>query len=128
MGRPFAGLPPAVAHRQHFREKHTTCPFAPLRGHYLVRTISGVRMLGCAIRFRCKPLEAGMMNPRRLATVPAPLVRSVILATGVVGLLAAFGPAGIQNTGAPPSKDISAPALSTELGLAGGQQRWGAVA
>jgi hypothetical protein len=48
----FAGLPPAVAHRQHFREKHTTCPFAPLRGHYLVRTISGVRMLDCAIRFR----------------------------------------------------------------------------
>src|ERR1700675_825585 len=51
--RAFAGLPPAVAHRQHFREKHTTCPFAPLRGHYLVRTISGVRMLGCAIPFRC---------------------------------------------------------------------------
>ena len=34
-----------------------------------------------------------MMNPRRLSTVPAPLLRSVILATGVVGLLAAFGPA-----------------------------------
>src|SRR3979411_1434985 len=97
----FAGLPPAVAHRQHFREKHTTCPFAPLRGHYLVRTISGVRMLGCAIRFRCKPLEAGMMTPRRLSAVPAPLWRLVILATGVIGLLAAFGPAGIRNTGAP---------------------------
>src|SRR5258708_35018234 len=79
-------------------------------------------MLGCAIRFRCSPLEAGMMNPRRLSTVPAPLLRSVILATGVVGLLAAFGPAGILNTGAAPRKDISAPSLSTEQELAGAPQ------
>lgn len=63
-----------------------------------------------------------MMNPRRLSTVPAPLLRSVILATGVVGLLAVFGPTGIQNTGAAPSKDISAPALFTELELAGTPQ------
>src|SRR6266852_3491927 len=74
-----------------------------------------------------QPLEAGMMNPRRLSTVPAPLLRSVILATGVVGLLAAgllaaFGPAGIQNTGAAPRKDISAPSLSTEQELAGAPQ------
>src|SRR5450759_2793497 len=69
-----------------------------------------------------QPLEAGMMNPRRFSTVPAPLLRSVILATGVVGLLAAFGPAGIQNTGAAPRKDISAPSLSTELELAGAPQ------
>jgi hypothetical protein len=54
-----------------------------------------------------EPLEAGMMNPRRLSTVPAPLLRSVILATGVVGLLAAFGPAGIQNTGAAPPQPSS---------------------
>src|SRR6202140_193445 len=67
-------------------------------------------------------LEAGMMNPRRLSTVPAPLLRSVILATGVVGLLAAFGPAGIQNTGAVPRKDISAPSLSTEQELVGAPQ------
>src|SRR5258708_1432242 len=79
-------------------------------------------MLGCAIRFRCRLLEAGMMNPRRLSTVPAPLLRSVILATGVVGLLAAFGPAGFQNTGAAPRKDISAPSLSTEQELAGAPQ------
>ena len=63
-----------------------------------------------------------MMNPRRLSTVPAPLLRSVILATGVVGLLAALGPAGIQNTGAGPRKDISAPSLSTEQELAGAAQ------
>src|SRR6266705_1633984 len=74
-----------------------------------------------------QPLEAGMMNPRRLSTVPAPLLRSVILATGVVGLLAAgllaaFGPAGIQNTGAAPRKDISAPSLSTKQELAGAPQ------
>lgn len=43
---------PAVAHRQHFGEKDTACPVAPLRGHDVTRTISGVRMLGCAIRFR----------------------------------------------------------------------------
>jgi hypothetical protein len=51
-----------------------------------------------------------MMNPR-LSTVPAPLLRSVILATGVVGLLAAFGPAAIQDTGAVPRQDIRAPSL-----------------
>jgi len=63
-----------------------------------------------------------MMNPRRLLTVPAPLLRSVVLAAGVVGLLAAFGPAGIQNTGAVPRKDISVPSLSTEQELAGAPQ------
>ena len=63
-----------------------------------------------------------MMNPRRLSTVPAPLLRSVILATGVVGLLTAFRPAAIQNTGAAPSKEISASSLSTELALAGAPQ------
>ena len=63
-----------------------------------------------------------MTNPRRLSTVPAPLLRSVVLATGVVGLLAAFGPAGIHNTGAAPPKDISTPSLSTEQELAGAPQ------
>jgi hypothetical protein len=63
-----------------------------------------------------------MMNPRRLSTMPAPLLRSVILATGFVGLLAAFGPAGIHNTGAVPRKDSSAPSLSTEQELAGAPQ------
>jgi hypothetical protein len=62
------------------------------------------------------------MNPRRLSPVPAPLLRSIILATGVVGLLAALGPAGIQNTGAAPRKDISAPSPSTEQELAGAPQ------
>src|SRR6267154_4909887 len=86
----------------------------------LVRTISGVRMLCNPVPMQA--LEAGMMNPRRLSTVPAPLLRSAILATGVVGLLAAFGPAGIQNTGPAPGKDISAPSLSTEQELAGAPQ------
>jgi len=58
------------------------------------------------------------MNPRRLSTVPSPLLRSVILATGVIGLLAAFGHVGIQNTGVAPRKDIGAPSLSTEHELA----------
>ena len=50
--------------------------------------------------------------------MPAPLLRSVILATGVVGMLAAFGPAGTQNTGAAPSNNMNLPSLSTELELA----------
>ena len=64
-----------------------------------------------------------MMNPRRLSTVPAPLLRSAILATGVVGLLAAFGPATIRNAVSAADKDLSAPALSTEWDLAGAPQR-----
>src|SRR6476469_7612492 len=63
-----------------------------------------------------------MMNPRRLSTMPAPLLRSVILATGVVGLLAAIGPAAIQNTGAAPRNDAGAPSLTTEQELAGAPQ------
>ena len=62
------------------------------------------------------------MNPRLLSTVPTPLLRSVILATGVVGLLAAFGPAAIENTGATTRKDISAPPFSIEQELAGAPQ------
>jgi hypothetical protein len=61
-----------------------------------------------------------MMNPRRLSAVPAPLLRSAILATGVVGLLAAFGPAGSQKTGPAPRNGISVP--STEQELAGALQ------
>ncbi len=58
-----------------------------------------------------------MMNPLRLSTVtisrvPAPVLRSVVLATGVVGLLATSGPEGRQNTGAAPRTDISAPSDS----------------
>jgi len=64
-----------------------------------------------------------MMNPRRLSIVPAPLLGSAILATGVVGLLAAFGPATIRNAVSAADKDLSAPALSTEWDLAGAPQR-----
>src|SRR5882724_8980663 len=62
-----------------------------------------------------EPLEAGMINPRRLSTVPAPSWRVVALVAWVVGCLAALGSAGIENTGVTASMDISAPALSTEL-------------
>ncbi len=62
------------------------------------------------------------MNPRRLLTVPAPLLRSVVLVTGVAGLLAALGSAETQDTGTAPPKDISTPALSTEQELAGTSQ------
>jgi hypothetical protein len=63
-----------------------------------------------------------MMNLQRLSTVPAPLLRSAILATGFVGLLAAFGPAQIRNIGAAPRKDISSTSLPTEQELAGAPQ------
>src|SRR6202048_1680588 len=91
---------------------------APLRGHHLVRTISA----SACLAMQSASDEVGMMNPRRLSTVPAPLLRSVILATGVVGLLAALGAAGIQDTRSTPRKDISAPSLSTEQELAGAPQ------
>ena len=58
------------------------------------------------------------MNPRRLSAVPEPLLRSVILATGVVGLLAAFAAAGIQKTGPAPRIDISVPSSEQELAAA----------
>ncbi|MDO8979409.1 MAG: D-alanyl-D-alanine carboxypeptidase family protein [Afipia sp.] len=50
-----------------------------------------------------------MMNLQRLSTEPSPLLRSVILVTGVVGLLATSGPEGSQNGNAASRKDISAP-------------------
>ena len=62
------------------------------------------------------------MNPRRLSTVPAPLLRSVILATGVIGVLAAFGTTGIPNTDAAPREAVSAPSLAAEQELAGAPQ------
>ena len=69
-----------------------------------------------------------MMNPLRLSTVPfssvpVPVLRSVVLATGVVGLLAISGPEANQTTGATPradiSADISTPSVPISEGLAG---------
>ena len=51
-----------------------------------------------------------MINLQRLSTEPSPLLRSAILASGVVSLLATSGPQGIQKSGAAPRTDISAPA------------------
>ena len=63
-----------------------------------------------------------MMNPRRLPTVPTPLLVSVLLSvifmTGIVGLLAASGPEGIQHTGAALRADTSALSYSTKLEVA----------
>src|SRR3981081_4194161 len=90
--------------------------------HCAATTLSEQSAASACLAVQSTAHGAGMMTPRRLSTVPAPLLRSVILVTGVVGLLAASGPAGIQNTGAAPRKDISAPSLSTELELAGAPQ------
>src|SRR4030088_1978280 len=90
--------------------------------HCAATTLSEQSAASACLAVQSSSDEAGMMNPRRLSTVPVPLLRSVILVSGVVGLLAASGPAGIQNTGAAPRKDISAPSLSTEQELAGAPQ------
>ena len=63
-----------------------------------------------------------MMNLQRLSTEPSPLLRSVLFASGVVGLLAASGPEGTQKAGAVPRNDISAPSHSTKHQLAGGSR------
>jgi Uncharacterized protein conserved in bacteria len=60
------------------------------------------------------------MNLLRLSTVPGPMLCSVILATGVVGVLAALGPAGFQATGAAPPRDVSS--ISIEQERAGAPQ------
>ena len=44
------------------------------------------------------------MNLQRLSPVPPPLLRSVMLATGIVGLFAVSEPEGIQNASAMPGK------------------------
>src|SRR3954451_6352315 len=63
------------------------------------------------------------MNPQqRRSTVPVPLIRSLIIATGLFGLLAAFEAAGILNTGSAARKAISAPVFFEEQKLAGAPQ------
>jgi hypothetical protein len=52
-----------------------------------------------------EPLEAGIMNSRRFATVAAVLCQTVILAAWVVAWVVGFGPAGIENTDAAPIAD-----------------------
>ena len=48
-----------------------------------------------------------MMNPRRLSTVPAIVLLSVVFAIGIVGLLAT-GSQGLQITSAaPPTDDVA---------------------
>jgi hypothetical protein len=103
---------PAVAHRQHFGEKG-----APSWLHHCaIISLSGQSSRPHARLRNPVPDEAGMMNPRQLATVPTPVLRSVVFATGIVGLLATGQ--GIPTTGAAPPTDISAPSSSTPLELA----------
>jgi hypothetical protein len=59
-----------------------------------------------------------MMNLRR-SMGRARLWRSSIVTTAVIGLLAALGPAAIENTGAAPTTDVTASAFSTQLNFAG---------
>lgn len=63
-----------------------------------------------------------MMNLQRLSTEPSPLLRSAILASGVVSLLATSGSGGIQNTGAASRNGISTPSqmLDDDIGQTGG--------
>lgn len=56
-----------------------------------------------------------MMNPQRLSIVPSPVLRSAVVAAGIVGLLA-VGSEGHQTAGASPRTDFSAlsPAAVTQ--------------
>lgn len=60
-----------------------------------------------------------MINPRRLSIVPTPVLRSVVLAAGIVGLLAISGPEANQTTGAASREDVSASASAINEGLDG---------
>src|SRR3978361_322683 len=64
----------------------------------------------------------GMMNPRRIPTVAAPLCGTVVLAGWVVASIAGFGSAGIENTRAAPIGDRRAPYLTADAELAGAPQ------
>jgi hypothetical protein len=58
------------------------------------------------------------MNPRRSANVAAALCGTVVLAGWVVGWLAGFGSASVENAGAVPGEDRRAPSLTADAGLA----------
>lgn len=58
-----------------------------------------------------------MMNLQRLSTVPTPVLRSVVFATGIVGLLAT-GSEGPQTAVAAPRNDASAPSHSADGAMA----------
>ncbi len=62
------------------------------------------------------------MNPRRSAKVAAALCGTVVLAGWVVGWLAGFGSASVENAGAVPSEDRRAPSLTADAGLADAPQ------
>lgn len=57
------------------------------------------------------------MNPRRLSTVPPPVLRSIIFATGIVGLVT-MASEGHQITGAAPPTDLGASSSSSTQTLA----------
>jgi hypothetical protein len=65
--------------------------------------------------------DDGIMNPRRFATVAAPLCATVALAGWVVAWLAGCGSSGIENTGAVPIED-RAPSLTADAELSDAPQ------
>jgi hypothetical protein len=87
--------------------------FPPLRAHIVTRKISVVAYLAV----QREPLEAGIMNRRRLTTVAAALCPTVVLAGWVVAGLGGFGSANIENSGATPVEDRQALAPSVDAGL-----------
>src|SRR5215831_7860616 len=80
-------------------EKIDDLPFPPLRGHIVIRGFSGAACLAVA---QMERWEATIMNPRRLAMVPA---LTVVLAGCVVAWVAGFGSAGIEDSAAAPIVD-----------------------
>ena len=94
--------------------------FASLRGHVLIRK-TPLRVQGLCSVAQAEPLDYGIMNPRRFATVAAPLCATVGRAGWVVAWLAGCGSSGIENTGAVPIED-RAPSLTADAELADAPQ------
>jgi hypothetical protein len=75
-------------------------------------------MLGSSIWLRWS-WEATIMNPRRLAMVPA---LTVVLAGCVVAWVSGFGSAGIEDTAAAPIVDRAPPSLTADAAVADSPQ------
>ena len=91
-------------------EKIDDLQFPPLGGHIVIGGFSGVACLAQVERW-----EATIMNPRRLAMVPA---LTVVLAGCVVAWVAGFGSDGIEDTAAAPIVDRPPPSLTADAEVA----------
>src|SRR6266436_2017167 len=105
------GSPATALHPSNSSRESRAFPVCALAPHAVIRTIGGVACLAMHLA-QVEPLEAGIMNTRRFATVR--LCRSVVLAGCVVAWPAAVGLAGSETTGSTPLMDPHAPVLTRD--------------